>query len=244
MRVADSDNTTTIDLGIDTAGDAASLALLRGDEVIAERAWHVESTMSRELLANIEALLADAGVVRTDIASIAVATGPGTYGALRTGIATAQGLALALDVPLAGVGRLEAEAALHLASLPRRHAVVAVHDAGRAGIAWAAYTQDAAGDPPRCTIEPSITAVEEVVRAAPSPATWCGEVNEALREALDAARDAGLRSGDTGAEAPSGGRAAALVRIARARHAYGDPALVDAFYLRPPSITRAKPREV
>ena len=232
----------TIDLGIDTAADDASLALLRGDEVIAERAWHVDTTMSQELLAQLDALLVRTGVSRDQIASIAVTTGPGQYGAVRTGVATAQGLALAFDVPLAGVGRFEADAAMHL--VPGR-TVVATHDAGRAGIAWAAYTQDAAGEPPRCLVEPNIASAEDLVRLAPAPATWCGETNEALREA----RDTGRRSGDTDAHdsengPPAGGRAAALVRIARARQTYGDPALVDAFYLRPPSITRAKPREV
>ena len=132
-----------IDLGIDTAADDASLALLRGDEVIAQHAWHVDSTMSKELLAHLDALLVEAGVTRQQIASIAVTNGPGTYGAVRTGLATAQGLALALDVPLAGIGRFEADAALHLE--PGR-VVVATHDTGRAGIAWAAYTQDAPGE--------------------------------------------------------------------------------------------------
>ena len=238
------DRIDRVDLGIDTAADAASLALLRGDAVIAERAWHVETTMSRELLAHLDALLVEAGVARTAIVSIAVTTGPGQYGALRTGLATAQGLALALDVPLAGVGRLEAEAALHLPRVAPGRIVVAVHDAGRAGIAWAAYTLDAPGDPPRCVVHPSITPVDEAARAAPSPATWCGEVTDALREALSGERDAERRSGDTDVATPAGGRAAALVRIARARQAYGDPALVDALYLRPPSITRAKPRGV
>jgi len=233
----------TIDLGIDTAADTASLALLRGDEAIATRAWRVESTMSRELLSTLDAMLVEAGVARREIASIAVTTGPGQYGALRTGLATAQGLALALDVPLAGVNRLEADAALHLAEAAPSRAVIAVHDAGRAGIAWAVYAQGGPGEPPRRLVEPSIAVAAEVVARAPSPATWCGEVTEALRDALRDARDAEGRSGDTMADTPAGGRAAALVRIARARHAYGDPALVDAFYLRPPSITRAKPRE-
>jgi len=226
-----------VDLGIDTAADDASLALMRGDEVIAQHAWHVDTTMSQELLAQLDALLVGAGVTRDQIASIAVTTGPGQYGAVRTGVATAQGLALALDVPLAGIGRFEADAELHL--VPGR-TVIATHDAGRAGIAWAAYTQDAAGEAPRCVVLPNIASADELVRLAPTPATWCGETNDELRAARDTAR----RSGDTDAQTPAGGRAAALVRIARARQAYGDPALVDAFYLRPPSITRAKPREV
>ena len=61
-------------------------------------------------------MLAAAGVAREALTAIAVTTGPGQYGALRTGVATAQGLALALDVPLAGGRRLEADALPHLAA--------------------------------------------------------------------------------------------------------------------------------
>ena len=233
------------DLGIDTAADDASLALLRGDEVVAQRAWHVDSTMSRELLAQLDALLVEAGVARQQIASIAVVTGPGTYGAVRTGIATAQGLALALDVPLAGIGRFEADAARYLDAVAPERVVIAAHEAGRSGTAWAAYTLAGSIDgAPRCLVAPRLDTPAEVARTAPAPALWCGEVTAAL---LDALRDAERASGDTVPSlddgAPAGGRAVALVRIARARQAYGDPALVDAFYLRPPSITRAKPRE-
>jgi acid phosphatase class B len=73
---------------------------------------------------------------------------------------------------------------------------------------------------------------------------WCGEVTEALRAARDAERRNGDTDADIDAASPSGGRAVAVVRLARARGAFGNPALVDALYLRPPSITRAKPREV
>jgi len=245
--VANRPDVDRLDLGIDTAADSASLALLRGDEVVAERAWHVDSTMSKELLAHLDALLAEAGVQRGEIASIAVTTGPGQYGAVRTGLATAQGLALAFGVPLAGIGRFEADAALYLDALPAGSTVIAVHDAGRSGIAWAAYVLDAPDAAPRALVEPRLSTLEEIVREAPAGATWCGEVSEALRDALAGAgrglRDAEARSGDTETAPAAGGRAAALVRIARARQAYGDPALVDALYLRPPSITRAKPRE-
>ncbi len=234
---------SAVDLSMDTVADAASLALLRGDEVIAEHAWVVETTMSRELLGQVAALLTRAEVSREEIVSIAVATGPGRYGAVRTGVATAQGLALGLDIPLAGVGRFEADAATLLPSLPVGRIVVAVHEAGRAGMAWAAYTHGLPGGLPTCVVEPRLSLLEELVQEAPTPATWCGELTEALRSALGAARDAGRRSGDTESEPPPGGRAAALVRLARARGSYGDPALVDAFYLRPPSITRAKSRE-
>ena len=227
-----------IDLGMDTAADDASLALMRGDEVIAQRAWHVETTMSQELLAHLDTLLRDAGIERTAIASIAVIAGPGQYGGVRAGVATAQGLALALDIPLAAVARLEADAFPHLGPAGSGAApVVAVHDAGRGQFAWAAYEAGTDGVP-RCAVEPRLDAADALAGDAPKPAVWCGE----LADAFTAARDAEGRSGDTVVATPAGGRAASAVRLARLHAAYGDPALVDAIYLRPPSITAPRPR--
>ena len=100
------DPSATFDLGIDTASDDASLALFQigDDEPMAVRRFRPGTTMSRELLGVLSAFLADAGVERATIGRIAVTTGPGQYGPLRAGIAVAQGIALALEVPLAGVG--------------------------------------------------------------------------------------------------------------------------------------------
>ncbi|MEX2446527.1 MAG: tRNA (adenosine(37)-N6)-threonylcarbamoyltransferase complex dimerization subunit type 1 TsaB [Dehalococcoidia bacterium] len=231
--MADQPPLDALDLAIDSAALDASLALTRGDEVIATHTWHVETSMSRELLGAIDALLAEARVARADLASISVAAGPGQYGPLRIGVATAQGLALALEIPLAGVARLEADAAPHLAS---GNTVVAVHDAGRSGIAWAAYTLGGPGEAPRVLVEARLDPTDAVARTAPRPAVWCGEITDDLRSA----RDAEARSGDTEASASPGGRAAAMSRLARLHGAYGDAALVDAVYLRPPPITRPR----
>lgn len=226
-----------IALAIDTASNDVSLALLdlsgHGERVLGERAWHVDRTLSEELLAGIDALLAEAEVERERIASVAVDVGPGGYTGLRMGVATAQGLALGLDVPLAGVGRLEADAWPHVDASEgssEGRPVVAVHDAGRGRIAWAAYETGA----PLVTIEaPRQDDAATCARDAPPGALWCGELNDELR----AARDAAGRSGDTDA-APARGRPAGdLVRLARLHEAYGDPALVDVLYLRPPPIT-------
>lgn len=221
------------ELGIDTASQVIALAILDGERVLAERRWRIETTASRELLAGIEAVLADASLGRDAIDAIAVDVGPGAYTGLRTGVATAQGLALGLGIPLAGVARLEADAFPHLApGVP----VVAVHDAGRSGVAWAAYAPcDApeAGPPEPLTL-PRLDTPEDCARLAPAHARWCGEITEALR----AARAAAGRAGDTDAEDGENERSAAdLVRLARLHRAYTDPAAVDVIYLRPPSIT-------
>lgn len=217
------------ELAIDTASDQAEVALLDGDRVLAEHAWSRETTFSRELLAAIDRVLAEVGIARDAVTAIAVDAGPGGYSPLRTGVATAQGMALALDVPLAAICRLEADALPHLgAGVP----VVAVHDAGRGGIAWAAYRCGA-----RETIEeavaPRIDSVQQCVAAAPGGATWCGEIDAGLRAEIEAAG-----SGATFVDPGSRRRAADLVRLARLHHSYGDPAAADVIYLRPPSITR------
>ncbi|MYE33196.1 MAG: tRNA (adenosine(37)-N6)-threonylcarbamoyltransferase complex dimerization subunit type 1 TsaB, partial [Chloroflexi bacterium] len=121
-------------LAIDTASAEATLGVVTGEEVTSERRWTVETNYSRELLAGIDAVLRDAGVMRDDLAAVAVDAGPGGYGGLRSGVATAQGLAFALDLPLAGVSRLELAALPHL---DEERPVVAVHAAGGNRVAWA-----------------------------------------------------------------------------------------------------------
>ena len=93
------------DLGIETASDDAAVAVVDGERVLAEHRWHIETTTSRELLAQIAAVLQEAGVRRESLTGVAVDVGPGGYGSLRTGVATAQGIALGLGITLAGVGR-------------------------------------------------------------------------------------------------------------------------------------------
>ncbi len=238
-----------IDLAIDTAGDDASLALLDGDRVVAERAWHIETNVTQELLGALDALFVEAGVARDAVARIAVDVGPGGYSGLRSGVAAAQGIALALGVPLAGVSRLEADAYPHLLARPRGTPVVAAHDAGRSGIAWAAYTLPPAPEaleaegrsaPPDALVAARLDPAVDAVAAAPAGAPWCGEASDELRAALAdrAARDAEPGNGDTVPRLEA--RAVTIVRLARLHDAFGDPALVDVVYLRPPSITKPK----
>ena len=220
-------------LAIDTASVGAVLGVVDGATLLAERRWTVDTNYSRELLAGIDAVLRASGVARDDLAAIVVDAGPGGYGGLRSGVATAQGLAFALDVPLAGVSRLELAAFPHL---DRARPVVAAHDAGSGRVAWAAYL--ATAGVPVVLVEPRLEAVEDCVRDAPAGALWCGEVTAEL-----AAARHGARTGD--ADVPPDDnvrRAADLVRLARLHEAYGDPALVDVVYLRPPPITRSARR--
>jgi tRNA threonylcarbamoyl adenosine modification protein YeaZ len=93
-------------LSFDTATDVATSALVRDGEVLGERASRAVT-----LLVDVDALLRDAGVVPTDLDALAVGVGPGSFTSIRMGLATACGLALALDIPAAGVSTLDALAA-------------------------------------------------------------------------------------------------------------------------------------
>ncbi len=61
---------------------------------------------ARSLLASADGLLRALGVAPRDLDGIVVGTGPGSFTSIRMGLATARGLALALEVPVAGASTL------------------------------------------------------------------------------------------------------------------------------------------
>ena len=84
-------------LVIDTATTRAVIALGEPDgTLVAERGWVAGYRHGEELLARIEALLADLDQAPAALGGVVVGTGPGAFTGLRVGIATAKGLAHAL----------------------------------------------------------------------------------------------------------------------------------------------------
>ncbi|MCH7484277.1 MAG: tRNA (adenosine(37)-N6)-threonylcarbamoyltransferase complex dimerization subunit type 1 TsaB, partial [Chloroflexi bacterium] len=211
-----------------TASALASVALSRGGEVIAESTWHCQRNHTVELLPAIEQLLANASVSKSDLTAVFVSVGPGMYTGLRVGVATAQGLARASDLPLVGVGRLELDAYPHASFAGN---VVAAHRAGRGDLAWATYQ----GDPWRELTPPRLTKGDELVEAVRERTLLVGEIDEELA-ALLAERAADLAEI---AEPATAGRAVALAELGHARLETGaphEPALIAPVYLRPPAI--------
>jgi tRNA threonylcarbamoyladenosine biosynthesis protein TsaB len=100
-------------LAFDTATDVATSALVTDGELLGERA-----SRAATLLEDVDALLRQAGMHTGDIEALAVGIGPGSFTGVRIGLSTARGLALALDVPVAGVSTLDALAAGAQGALP------------------------------------------------------------------------------------------------------------------------------
>jgi tRNA threonylcarbamoyladenosine biosynthesis protein TsaB len=94
-------------LAIETATEACSVAVLIDGEVI-ERFEIAPRRHTELVLPWAEALVAEAGIAKSQLDAIAVGRGPGAFTGVRLAIALAQGIALALDRPLLPVSTLAA----------------------------------------------------------------------------------------------------------------------------------------
>ncbi|MGY6215387.1 tRNA (adenosine(37)-N6)-threonylcarbamoyltransferase complex dimerization subunit type 1 TsaB [Methylolobus aquaticus] len=94
-------------LAIETATEACSAALLQDDDVI-ERYAVAPREHNRLILPMIEEVLAEAGVVRTQIDAVAFGRGPGSFTGLRIAAGVTQGIAYGLDCPVLPVSTLAA----------------------------------------------------------------------------------------------------------------------------------------
>lgn len=128
-------------LAIDTATDAAAVALLRGEAIRSRRLeWRATFTGTAPA---IEALMEESGTRWADLDALVVPAGPGSFTGLRVGAAMALGIAEARGIELHAVPTLEAVAESFAG--PGDAAVCVSLDARR-GRRWVAiYERRAAG---------------------------------------------------------------------------------------------------
>jgi tRNA threonylcarbamoyladenosine biosynthesis protein TsaB len=100
-------------LAFDTATDRATSALVADGEVLGERV-----SRAATLLEDVDALLRQGSMRADELDAVAVGVGPGSFTGVRIGVAAARGLALALDLPVAGVSTLDVLAAGAPGALP------------------------------------------------------------------------------------------------------------------------------
>ncbi len=138
-------------LGLDTATARGSVALALPGEILAEAALQERAGHARDLLSRIDELLKARGLKARDLIGIGVAAGPGSFTGIRVGMATAKGLAYALQIGLAGISTLEAIAReTRRAHLEPAGGICATMEAGRGEI-YAALFRAEAGEPLRST---------------------------------------------------------------------------------------------
>ncbi len=132
-------------LAIDTATDTASIALYDpvAQLLVAEETWQARRRQTEALVPALQAMMERVGMARTDLQTIAVTTGPGSFTGVRIGISLVKGIALGLPrLPrLVGIPTLSATAApwlevgQHLPDLE----IWAFIQAGRGRYNWAIF---------------------------------------------------------------------------------------------------------
>ncbi len=137
-------------LAFDTANEviAVGVGVLHEEACAVELVAHAEIEARRQsntqLIPRIDALLAERGIARGDIACVCVGRGPGSFTGVRIAMATAKGIASALEVGLVGVSSLDA-VAWGVWEFGARGEVAVVADAMRKEVYPVRYLVDDAG---------------------------------------------------------------------------------------------------
>ncbi len=97
-------------LCIETSTANCSVALSRNEEILSERQSCAGNDHAAKIAVFIDEVLREAALRPEDLDAVAVGKGPGSYTGLRIGVATAKGLAYALQKPLLSVSPLQAMA--------------------------------------------------------------------------------------------------------------------------------------
>ena len=126
----------------DTSSSQGSVALRSPDGAIYKEDLDSSRPHSETLLPAVEEILSAAGINKGSIEAIAVGTGPGSFTGLRVGLATFQGWAAALNLPLVPVISMDAVA---WPLVKKGLAAIVLADA-RKGEVYAAYYPSANRD--------------------------------------------------------------------------------------------------
>ena len=158
-------------LAVETATLSGSLALMRGDELIATASGDPAVSHSNTLLADLDKLLSETTFKLADVDLFAVAAGPGSFTGLRIGIATVKGLGATLGRSCAAVPTLQAVALAGGVS----EASVALLPAGRGEVFAQLFSVSA--DDVTALDEPSHISPQKMIDKYGSleKAVWCGE---------------------------------------------------------------------
>jgi tRNA threonylcarbamoyladenosine biosynthesis protein TsaB len=229
-------------LAIDTSTDTAGVALLDGPSCVARSPSAADADSraapaqhGERLLGLVDGVLEQAGWKRRDLQLVACCLGPGSFTGVRVGVATAKGIALALELPIVGVGSLEVMAHAYFAhrGVPAdaEEAAIALLDARKGEVFWAAYAGTGAllAGPGHLAAAQIAELPRLVVR---KKTIFLGEV--ARRLPLEAASLVTTPESDRPDPVE-------LARLAMANFARRGPDDLDALepaYVRPPDITR------
>ena len=146
-------------LGIETSVEHVGVALgdyrgIRAHAMLASDRRHAES-----LMLMIQFVMQQAEVEMSDLSAVAVDVGPGLFTGMRVGIAAAQSIAWALELPMIPVCSLDVVA---MNADLSESVVAASLDARRGEVYWALYRMRTIGAEPQRITEPVVTSPEDL----------------------------------------------------------------------------------
>lgn len=130
---------------IETSTEVCSVALGRGNVIVAEREIKEHKAHARVISTFIEEVLAEASSSIKECDAVVVSEGPGSYTGLRVGVSIAKGICYGAGIPLIAVSSLELLARLCLTEgeIPAGNlSVVPMIDARRMEVYAAVYDRE------------------------------------------------------------------------------------------------------
>ncbi len=230
-------------LALDTTTRGGSVAVARGDDLLAVVEGDASRTHGERLPGEIARALDVAGVKGADLDLLAVASGPGAFTGLRIGLAAIQGLAMVLDKPVVGISALEALAVSVPLPDPTARATAAWIDAQRGEVFAGWYRADSrqaeivapptVGSPADALARSPFTAAEEVAFTGDGAVRYRTVIEARFPHALVIA------------PAPLAPAVALLGRRAASRGESGPPHALQPLYVRRPDaeLDRARRKE-
>lgn len=93
-------------LHIDTSGETASVAISKGEVLLAMEQNFQSNGHASFVQTAIQTLIKNTGISFNELDAISVTMGPGSYTGLRVGLSSAKGIAYAINKPLIGLSTL------------------------------------------------------------------------------------------------------------------------------------------
>jgi tRNA threonylcarbamoyladenosine biosynthesis protein TsaB len=164
-------------LALDTSTNISGIALFDGS-LRAEVAWDSGRNHTAQILPQLDLLLRQSQLQRADLRAVAVALGPGSWSGLRVGMSIAKGICLAADLPLLGIGTLDAIASQQA---PTAMPVYPLIRLGRDRFATAEFRMQGTRD----RREPDRNStLKELAAAIDDRALFCGDVEPPVQAEL------------------------------------------------------------
>ena len=222
------------------------MALLSDSDVVVEHQGDPSRSHAERLPRAVADVLAEAGLTPAALDLLAVATGPGAFTGLRVGLASVQGLAMALDRPTVGVSSLAAAAWRYFEEHPAGAQCGVWLDGARGDVFAAAFGRSREPEPSWPLVTVAAATVDTPVATA---AAWRAVVPADAPILLGSGAPGRHAAGAAGrvvldASAPL---AAAVGRIAGLAHAAGGsgpPHALAPFYVRRPDAEVERDRRL